>query len=96
MAGGYVVYADGPSAMVGAGTARRYWQGPGRGWRPGEVARDRAPQYTDQHQARAALVADRPRRPGELRPDPSQVGYEWVPAEVEQPNLFPHPAGTDR
>lgn len=90
MAGGYVAYEEAPSWRVGAGYGRRYWVGPGKGWREGDQARQEwAARFPTQAAARAALVAE-----GADRLE--VVGYEWVPGVVEQPGLFPVADGAAR
>lgn len=82
MAGGYVVFEDKLPPTQGAPETRYYWQGSGSNcWGAGAEYRASAALFADQHAARAALAAD-----GEDRL--ATVGYEWVPGEVVQPDLF--------
>lgn len=85
--GGYVVYEEHLPTMQRAVEARCYWQGPeSRAWGGGAASRETAARFPDQHAARAELL--RSGDTGAGWRDLSQVGYEWVPGDVEQPELF--------
>jgi hypothetical protein len=78
--GAYAVYED-------VDGQRRYWQGTGtRVWRAGEEGLRTAARFDDMYQARQAIASSRT-----LRRRLPQIGYEWVPAKVEQLVLLDPP-----